>query len=556
MHKRRLQQIGILWLGGLLYALLGWASLRLALNQANASAVWPLAGLGIGLLARFGLCFWPTILIGSFLTNFLVNLQSGVAPWPAFPAAAGIALGNTAEALLGARLARHAIGNPPELRAVDGVFRFVLLAALIPPVLSAGCGVLSLQAAGILPAAMTADTWLTWFTGNVAGILTCAPLFFIGSFRISRWRMSGREALEGGIVLLALVLLGQAIGGMYFPELFPLWPKSYLTIPLVLWIACRYGRRAAVLSTLLLMATGVIGTMRGFAAFPSESSEQSLLSLQLFISVLAVIGLTVSVLVHQLRLKREALEAALADKSLSLAVLTRENAILTVSSVHELQSPLSGMRNLLQLVRRTPEIFAGPEGPGLLDDMQAAVERMFTLVTGALAIAHPKTDAGLAEATSPCDLMALLNGLVASQQALAGRKGIQIRVSGPIGSVVIRTQGRLLEHIVNNFLSNAAKFSDSGSLIFLNLEQTDREVIISVTDSGPGIAERDRAGIFCGGPSLSGARPTAGEASSGMGLFLSGELARHLGAKLTCKRAPGGGSIFAVSISTGNFLGH
>ncbi len=352
----RFQQLAIIWLGACLYALLGWLSLRLALNQANASAVWPLAGLGIGVLARFGFHCWPVVFLGAFATNFLVSLQSGVSPMPAALAAFGIALGNSAEALVGARLARHALGDPPEFRSVDGVFRFVMQVCLLPPLLSAGCGVLSLQVAGILPTDLTRDTMMTWYTGNFAGILTFAPLFLIGSFRSPQWEGSRWAAVEAVLVLGCLVFVGQAISGMQFAELFPLWPKTYMVIPLLLWIACRFGRSGTVVAILLLMGIGVAGTMRGYAAFPSDSPEQSLLALQVFISVVAIIGLTVSVLVHQLRLQRKALEVALADKSLRLAAVTQENAILTASAVHELQSPLSGMRNLLQLVRGTPEV--------------------------------------------------------------------------------------------------------------------------------------------------------------------------------------------------------
>ncbi|MCU0777682.1 MAG: MASE1 domain-containing protein [Akkermansiaceae bacterium] len=548
MSRRHAQQLAIIGCGALLYALVAWGSLRLAFNQANASAVWPLAGLGIGLLARFGLRHWPIVFLGAFAANFLVSLQGGVALPAAALAALGIALGNTLEALAGARLARHALGDPPEFWSVDCVFRFVILVALLPPLLSAGCGVISLQATGILPSAMAGQTALTWFTGNVAGILTFAPLFFIDSFRTLTWKISRRASAEGLIVLVFLVFVGQAISGMHFAELFPQWPKTYMAIPLVLWIACRFGRRGSVIAVLLLMAIGVVGIMRGYAAFPSESPEQSLLSLQLFISVVAVIGLTVSVLVHQLQLKRKALEAALADKSLRLAAVTQEKAILTASAVHELQSPLSGMRNLLNHVHGTPEVFAGPEGGRLLADMQAAVEHMFNLVSGALTAARPDDAGLLAAVPTACDVSALLGRVVDSEQSHADSKRIAIRRSMPARPVVIPTQGSALEHIVHNFLSNAVKFSKPGATIFLDLEQTEREVTISVTDQGPGIPERDRAVIFSGRIRSNAARPTGGESSTGMGLYLTGELAQRLGAKLTCEATPAGGSVFAVSI--------
>jgi signal transduction histidine kinase len=548
MGTPRIRQVAIIGCGALLYVLLAWASLRMAFTQANATAVWPLAGLGIGVLCRFGARWWPVVAIGALATNFLVSLQNGSTAPIALLAAAGIALGNTAEALIGARLVRHALGDPPELWSVDGVFRFVLLAALLPPLLSAGCGVFSLHAGGIVPAAMVAETALIWFTGNVAGILAFAPLFLIGSSPNPIWKRPRIAIIEGVLVLGFLVFVGQAISGMHFSDFFPLWPKPYMAIPLVLWIACRFGRRGTVAAVLLLMATGVAGTIRGYAAFPAKAPEQSLLSLQLFISVVAVIGLTVSVLVHQLHLKRRALELALADKSIRLAAVTQENAILTASAVHELQSPLSGMRNLLRLVRSTPEVFAGPEGGRLLSDMQAAVDHMFNLVTGALDVARAEGDGIVAATRSPCDLTALVRRVIGSEQAHADSKRIEIHPSMPAAPVLVSGRAAVIEHIVHNYLSNAVKFSEPGTAVFIDLEKTANEVTISVTDQGPGIPERDRATIFSGKIRPHAARPTGGESSTGMGLYLTGELAQSLGATLTCEASPTGGSVFTLCL--------
>ncbi len=548
MRSSRFQQVAVVAIGVLIYALLGGWSLRLALTQANASAVWPLAGLVIGALARFGFRYWPIVFVGAFATNFHVNVQHGVALPASALAAAGIAFGNTAEALVGAWLARRALGCPPEFRSVEDVFRFVWFVCLMPPVLSAGCGALSLHFAGILPTVRLGPTAFTWFTGNVAGILTCAPLFFIGSFRVSPWKLSRRGVAEWVVAMVLLVLVGQTISGNYFAEVLAPWPKSYMAIPLVLWIAFRFGRRGVVLGVLLLMATGIAGTMRGFAAFPSDSPEQSLLSLQLFLGVVIVIGLTVSVLVDQLRRQRKALESALVEKSIRLAAITQEKAILTASSVHGLQSPLSGMRNLLQLIRRTPEIFAGPEGDRLLGDMLAAVEHMFGLVTGALSVARHDGGVSVEGDLTRCDLTALLHRVVETKQAHADSKRIRLRQSMPVWPIMMVTRGPVVELIVDNFLSNAVKFSSPGASIFIDLEQTASEVTISVTDEGPGIPERDRATIFSGGIRSHAARPTGGEASSGMGLYLVGELAQRLGARVGCVETRSGGSVFSVVI--------
>ena len=550
MRASRVRHAAILGAGALLYWLLAWWSLRFALVQANTSAVWPLAGLGVGALARFGYRFWPIILLGVFANNLLVSSLHGVDLAHAALAALGIALGNAIEALLGAWLTRRALGFPPELLSASGVFRFVLFAAILPPAISAGCGVCSLHLAGILPAEEMAHTGVTWFTANTAGILTCAPLFFIDLFRRLPWR-GFRPVVEGVVLLLLLVFVGQTISGFYLPATLAQWPKSYMVIPLVLWIAFRLGRRGTVIAVLLLMAISVAGTVRGFATFPSASPEQSLLSLQLFIGVVAIIGLTVSALVYQLRFHQRALETAVAEKSHRLAAVTQEKAILTASAVHDLQSPLSGMRNLLQLVRASPEVFTRPEGDGLLADMQAAVERMFALVTGALAASRPRDREPVPLAPAPCDLRKLLHRAADAEQAHADSKRVVIHRQLPSYEVVVPTHGPMIEHIVGNFLSNAVKFSAPCAGVILALEATDGRVKISVADEGPGIPERERAQIFSGRLQSNGARPTAGESSTGLGLYLVGQLAERLGAKVTCDPAKSGGSVFALTLECG-----
>jgi signal transduction histidine kinase len=116
--------------------------------------------------------------------------------------------------------------------------------------------------------------------------------------------------------------------------------------------------------------------------------------------------------------------------------------------------------------------------------------------------------------------------------------------------VEIVTQATVLEHILANFLSNAVKFSKPGGAVFLDLEQDSGQVILTVTDEGPGILERDRARIFSGNLRAHAARPTGGESSSGMGLYLSRELARRIGATLRCEAAPKGGTAFSITLPT------
>src|SRR5688572_18696419 len=74
-----------------LYFFAGKFGLSLAFVQANATAVWPSAGIGLAFLLIWGYRVWPGVLVGAFLVNFTT---------PASPLQAlGIAVGNTLEVL-------------------------------------------------------------------------------------------------------------------------------------------------------------------------------------------------------------------------------------------------------------------------------------------------------------------------------------------------------------------------------------------------------------------------------------------------------------------------
>src|SRR5207244_11368401 len=79
-----------------IYFAAGKLGLSLAFVHASATAVWPPTGIALAVLLLFGTRVWPGVLIGAFLVN-VTTAGSAVS-------SAGIAIGNTLEALLAAYL--------------------------------------------------------------------------------------------------------------------------------------------------------------------------------------------------------------------------------------------------------------------------------------------------------------------------------------------------------------------------------------------------------------------------------------------------------------------
>ncbi|MEI9898094.1 MAG: MASE1 domain-containing protein [Chthoniobacter sp.] len=547
MTQSRWREILIIVAGALGYFLIGWLSLRFALTQANASAVWVLSGLCIGSLARFGDRRWPAVFLGPLLLNYVIARQNGVAYGPASLSAIGVALAEVGEALVGARLTRRYFGSPPTLASPGSISALLFWVSFVPALVSMGGGILSLYLTGLIPPANIPAVAVTWTLGNVAGTSTCAPLFFSQS-----WRGWIRDRLhfrvwESLALLAVLLLLVQTISGVHFSGWVERWPKSWLAVPLMLWIAIRLGRRTTMVAALLIMGTGVAQTVRGFPVFPADTPEQSLLSLQLFIVMVTVLGLTVSTLAHQLRLQRKAMESVLASQTLLETMVMEEKSVLAATAMHDLQSPLHGIRSLLEFARDRPERLSGTDREHLLADMQASVDRMLSMVATRLAPVKANRVEAVTPA-EPCDLCALARRVVEAEAPAAGSKGIVLHTAIPEAPVVVLTEAIAVEHILGNFLSNAVKFSAPQASVTLALERSKDTIRLCVADEGPGIPEEDRRDIFSGRIRAHGAQPTAGEPSSGLGLYLAGRLAERLGARVSCEAGENGGSVFSLSL--------
>ncbi|MGW5240732.1 ATP-binding protein [Monashia sp. NPDC004114] len=100
--------------------------------------------------------------------------------------------------------------------------------------------------------------------------------------------------------------------------------------------------------------------------------------------------------------------------------------------------------------------------------------------------------------------------------------------------------------IVGNLLSNAYKFTDSGS-IRVSLDQTEDGVVLAVRDTGPGIAEHDAERVFQRFHQVA-RRPARGTAGTGIGLALVKDLVEAQGGRVTLDSTPGQGSEFTVHL--------
>jgi len=266
------------------YCLLASLSLALAVPGAIISPLWPPAALALVLALHWGRAMVPAFWLGAWLALVLHG-------WNVLPAAITGAAAALAAWVASAMVERL---QHPENDFIydDNPIRFVLI-ALISGLFSA-----PLAAGGAALDAQFGPTpllgWLTWSLGTAAGTVIFTPA-------LQAWRLPdvGSWPRSKQLEALAFVLLLPAVTYIAFFGGLAALPFSYVPVPFMIWAAYRFHVPAVAWSTALVCIMAAWGTVRGTGPFAQEDLNAALLLLVLYMSVLGIMGLTLSSLLHQ-----------------------------------------------------------------------------------------------------------------------------------------------------------------------------------------------------------------------------------------------------------------
>jgi signal transduction histidine kinase len=108
-----------------------------------------------------------------------------------------------------------------------------------------------------------------------------------------------------------------------------------------------------------------------------------------------------------------------------------------------------------------------------------------------------------------------------------------------------------VETILGNVLDNAVKYSPAGGEVLCEVERSQEAASVSVSDRGIGISRRDMRRLFTRFGRVVNPE-TSDIGGTGLGLYLSREMARRLGGDLTAAPRAGGGSTFTLTLPIAN----
>jgi signal transduction histidine kinase len=174
--------------------------------------------------------------------------------------------------------------------------------------------------------------------------------------------------------------------------------------------------------------------------------------------------------------------------------------------------------------------------------IQGASQRMKALLDDFLALHRP-----LGKHLEAFDLKQILDQVIEQAAPAAEAKGIALGLETPSSALPAFGNPGHTHQILTNYTSNAVKYSPPGTRTLISARPTNGRWRLEVQDQGPGIRPEERPKLFVEFPDISN-RPTGGENSTGLGLFIVKTLAEAQGSSVGADFPAGGGSVFWLEV--------
>ncbi|WP_035692616.1 hybrid sensor histidine kinase/response regulator [Azospirillum halopraeferens] len=250
-----------------------------------------------------------------------------------------------------------------------------------------------------------------------------------------------------------------------------------------------------------------------------------------------------------LQLQQEIRERAAAEGAARLAKAEAEQANLSktkflAAASHDLLQPLNAAR---LFVSALDDLDQPAANRAMVQNIDAALAAVEDLLDALLDIA--KLDAGaVTPDLADFPIGSLLGALATEYAPVARERGLDLTVVA--SRAVVRSDVRLLRRIVQNFVSNALRYTARGRVL-VGCRRTAAGLRIEVCDTGPGIPPDKLGEIFQEFRRLDTPCGDGRQRGIGLGLAIVDRVARMLGLAVTVRSQPGRGSVFAVTVPYG-----
>ncbi len=241
--------------------------------------------------------------------------------------------------------------------------------------------------------------------------------------------------------------------------------------------------------------------------------------------------------------KVEERTAMIAIRNKELVNLNKEKDMLVNIVAHDLRTPLGQVKMLVQLFNMTPTKLTKDQET-YLTEIENSADRLMQMI-GRILDVHALETKQLKLTNEIVGLVELVAHVMQSFKAVSSEKNIKLTLDEE-GDCFAEIDRNYMIQVLENLISNAIKFSERGTEVILRVKCEEGRTRVIVEDHGPGISEKDQKKLFGKFQRLS-AQPTAGEASTGLGLSIVKKYVEAMNGKIHCKSQLGVGTQFIVT---------
>jgi len=255
---------------------------------------------------------------------------------------------------------------------------------------------------------------------------------------------------------------------------------------------------------------------------------------------LAIFGFDITERKHSIR-ELEALSSELRDLN------ERKNKFISILA-HDLRGPFHPLLNSLDLLHSDYELFTEDERKQFIKSSYEIAQTQFALLESILEWSRA-TQGKLRINAERFLISTTIQKAIAQVSSVFESKNILIKFT-PSEEFFAIADTEMTITVIRNLLSNAAKFSDVGSQVWINQKATDKTIEVSVIDNGRGIESESLNKLFDISQTRS-SRGTFNEKGSGLGLLLCKELLEKMHGTIAISSELGMGTIVTFTLPRG-----
>jgi signal transduction histidine kinase len=295
----------------------------------------------------------------------------------------------------------------------------------------------------------------------------------------------------------------------------------------------------------------LVGVIAGLAIVIASSAR---VGTALAYVLLGIFGVTAAVCLGahlKLFVRTEELEQANAalgrrNEVIEQAKQAKSNFLADMS--HELRTPLNAIIGFADLMHEERLGPVSDEHRESLDDIRSSARHLLHLINEVLDLARIESGRISFDPT-PLEPTAIAAECVDTLRSLASDGNVDVVLEPrPVGTVSL--DAARLRQVLLNYLSNAIKFTPSGGRVAVSFARDANELVLEVTDTGPGIEWADQGGVFAEFEQLR----RRGNGGTGLGLAVTKRIVEAQGGEVGVRSVPGHGATFfaRLPVATGS----